>query len=274
MKYRTIRYEPAAVARIIMNRPLYRNAQSRLMLEEMDDAFVRAGHDAAVKVIVLSGAGDHFSSGHDLGTPDELADRQQRGFPTDVRDFYSRARALFFENALSWRNLPKPTIAMVQGYCIYGGWIIAAAMDLIFASADALFLPSHLQYFSPPWDIGPKKAKEVLFENRFISAKEARELGFVNRVFTQARLEKETLEFAARIAQQDPFVLKMQKFSVNHMLDTMGFTASVNAAFQTYYVNRALGWENFEKKVSKSKKLADSSSALENLKIKERTEEY
>jgi len=201
-----------------------------------------------------------------------MADRQKRGFPTDVRDFYSRARAIYFQNALRWRNLQKPTIAMVQGYCIYGGWIIAAAMDILFASTDALFLPSHFQYFSPPWDIGPKKAKEVLFENRFISAKEARELGFVNRVFTKTNLEKETLAFAARVAQQAPFVLKMQKFSINNMQDTMGFTSSMNSAFQTYYINRSLGWADFEKKVSKTKKLANSNSALENLQIKNQTE--
>ena len=76
---RYIRYEVAdRVARITVDRPEYRNAQSRLLLEELDEAFLSAAQDPDVNVICLFGAGDHFSAGHDLGTPDELADRAQR----------------------------------------------------------------------------------------------------------------------------------------------------------------------------------------------------
>ncbi|MDD5288546.1 MAG: enoyl-CoA hydratase-related protein, partial [Dehalococcoidales bacterium] len=83
MAYKQIIYQPGKVARVILNRPKYRNAQSKVLLEEMDDAFNRAVADKDVRVIVLSGQGDHFSAGHDLGTPDELADQKERGFPTD-----------------------------------------------------------------------------------------------------------------------------------------------------------------------------------------------
>ncbi|MCA9855372.1 MAG: enoyl-CoA hydratase/isomerase family protein, partial [Dehalococcoidia bacterium] len=73
--YTQIRYEmDGKVARLVLNRPQYRNAQSRVLLEELDDAFLRAGDDDEVNVIVLMGAGDNFSAGHDLGTPEELAD--------------------------------------------------------------------------------------------------------------------------------------------------------------------------------------------------------
>ena len=76
---------------------------------------------------------------------------------------------------------------MVRGYCIYGGWMIAAAMDVIFASPDARFLAGQVEYFSTPFDVGFRKAKELLFESRFIGAEEARQLGFVNRVIPARR---------------------------------------------------------------------------------------
>jgi len=239
MEYRHIVYEPGEVARIRLNRPRYYNAQSRLMREEMDDAFARAAEDDDVAVIVLSGEGKHFSAGHDLGTPEELAEREERGFPTTRLGRYRRVRAICMENSLRWRNVPKPTIAMVHGYCIFGGWIFAAAMDVLFASDDALFLPSHVQYFSVPWDIGPRRTKEILFEHRFMTAWEACQYGFVNRVFPRERLEEETMAYARRVASnyvRDPARLRTVKFSVNHMLDTMGYTAEVEVAYQNYFI--------------------------------------
>ena len=78
---------------------------------------------------------------------------------------------------------------MVRGYCIYGGWMIATAMDLIFASQEARFLAGQFEYFSVPWDIHPRKAKELIFESRFLNADEAREQGLVTRVYAPERLE-------------------------------------------------------------------------------------
>src|SRR5262249_49799944 len=156
------------------------------------------GRDHDVMVVVLSGAGKSFSAGHDLGTPEDLADRGRRNRPQTRLGGYIEQRELYIEATMRWRNVPKPTIAMVHGYCIFGGWIFAASMDLVFAANDALFLPSNLQYFSAPWDIGPKKAKEILFEGRFIPAREALELGFVNRIYPPHELERETLAYAAR----------------------------------------------------------------------------
>lgn len=265
MKYQHIRYRPGKVAQVILNRPRYRNAQSRLMLEEMDDAFARSVADDEVRVIVLSGEGDHFSAGHDLGTPEELADQQARGFPTEGHGLYKRLREIYFENTMRWRNLQKPTIAMVQGYCIFGGWMIASAMDIIFASEDALFLPSHFQYFSTPWDIGPRKAKEVIFEHRFMTASEACALHFVNRVYPRDKLEEETLAYANRVAENDAFVVRSSKVSINHMMDTMGFTAELEAAFQTYFINRYLLWSEYKKPERSSVARADV--ALKNLEL-------
>jgi enoyl-CoA hydratase len=89
----------------------------------------------------------------------------------------------------------------VQGYCIFAGWAIASACDIIFAADDAMFLPANFQYFSVPWDLGSRKAKEVLFESRFLSAQEVLDLGFVNRVLPRANLDAEVMAYAARVAE-------------------------------------------------------------------------
>ena len=178
-----VRYETDGhVALLTLDRPEYRNAQSRRLLEELDAGFARAVEDTEVRVIVLRAEGDHFSAGHDLGTPEELADREERPTQEGLRGRYKRSWDNNVDKTMRWRNLPKPTIAAVQGYCIFGGWIIASGMDVVFAADDAMFLPTNFQYFSVPWDLHPRKAKEILFESRFIGADEAEQLGFVNRV--------------------------------------------------------------------------------------------
>lgn len=232
MAYRHIRYEITdRIARITANRPDVGNAQSTIMLEEMDDAFREAGFDPDVRVIAMFGAGKHFSTGHDLGTPEETEYRKteyliQQG----VRGRYNHTREQFVDKTLRWRDVQKPTIAAVQGYCIFGGWMIASAMDLIFASEDAMFLGGGFQYFSPPWDIHPRKVKEILFEGRFIDAAEALELGLVNRVIPRERLEGEVMEYAAEVARNDPFQMRMTKAMVNGCQDAQGFHQHISAA--------------------------------------------
>ena len=225
-----------AVAVVTLNRPGYRNAQSWKLLDELDQALDRAMDDASVRVVIVRGAGGNFSSGHDLGTAEQRADKEERGIPDEGLLFYDNFRKYNLDYTLKWRNLPKPTIAMVQGYCIYGGWMIAAAMDLIFASPDARFLAGLVEYFSIPWDIHPRKAKELLFESRFIGAEEARELGFVNQVYSVEDLEGETLAYAARVAENTEEALRMSKLAVNKAQDLQGYSAGVEGAFADYLV--------------------------------------
>ena len=231
MDYQDIRTEDDGhVRRIITSRPQYRNAQSRRLLEELDHAFAEAGDDTGVRVIVLLGDGDHFSGGHDLGTPDEKADREQRPRQEGVRGKFQHSRESFINKTLRWRDLPKPTIAGVQGYCIFGGWMVASAMDIIYAADDAMFLGANFQYFSIAWDISPRLAKELLYESRFIDALEAQKLGLVNRVFPRARLDDAVMEYARMIAENDPFQLRMTKLAVNQLQDGQGFQAHITAA--------------------------------------------
>lgn len=231
MSYKHILYEKHdRVARVILNRPQYRNAQSRVLLEELDDAFMSADNDDSINVIILSGSGEHFCSGHDLGTPEEKEDQQRRPFAKGFRGIYQRSREMFLDNTLRWRELDKPTIAQVHGYCIFGGWMFASAMDLIVASEDALFLPSLLQYFSIPYDLPMRKAKEILFQSRFVTAAEAERLGFVNMVVPRERLADETMALALKIAETDRSTVRMLKYACNLAQDAMGFRASVRNA--------------------------------------------
>jgi enoyl-CoA hydratase len=238
MELHDVRYESdGPVATVTLARPQYRNAQSYRLLDELDLALELAADDPEVKVVIVCGEGDHFSSGHDLGTPESLADRQARGIMSEGIGYYDSFRKYNLDLTIRWRNHPKPTIAMVHGFCIYGGWMIAAAMDLVFATRDAQFLAGQVEYFSIPYDIGTRKTKELLFESRFIDGLEAERLGFVNRTFeTRADLERETMLYAQRVAESSALSLRMAKSAVNKMQDVQGFSAAMEAAFHDYLV--------------------------------------
>ncbi len=242
MEAQDVRYEAdGSVAQITLDRPRYRNAQSWRLLDQLDAALERAMNDKTVKVAIVRGAGEHFSAGHDLGTPEQIEDRQRRGIPDTGLLDYETFRKYNLDYTLKWRNLPKPTLAMVRGYCIYGGWMIAAAMDVVFASPDARFLAGQVEYFSIPWDVGARKAKELLFESRFIGADEARELGFVNRVIAASDLERETLAWAKRVGESPHGVLRMAKLAINKIQDVQGFSASLEGAFADFLVLAQMG---------------------------------
>ncbi len=114
-------------------------------------------------------------------------------------------------------------------------------MDLIVAADDGLFLASHFQYFSVPWDLGIRKTKELLFRNRFLRADEAFELGFINRVVPRERLEAETMALAQEIAQNDPFGIRIVKLSVTQAQDAMGFRTAVTNAPARYMLLEIAG---------------------------------
>ncbi|PKB80729.1 MAG: hypothetical protein BZY88_08145 [SAR202 cluster bacterium Io17-Chloro-G9] len=242
--YSTLLLEPTEqVLKIIVNRPEVLNAQSRVLREEFDDALAVAAVDDSVHVVIVAGAGEHFSSGHDLGSAEELADREQRPLAPGLPGAYQRNWDLNVANTLRWRDFPKPTIAQVQGYCIMGGLILATSCDLIVCSDDARFADRtvrwggpHVQYASLAWEVGIRKAKEYLFTGDWITAAEALRLGLVNRVVARGDLEEETMTLAKRIAQQDPFAVKLAKVSLNLMQDQMGYRTGIVSAYQTYSV--------------------------------------
>jgi len=217
---------------ITLNRQQYRNAQSWRMLDEIDRAFDQARDDEAVRVVVVRGAGGVFSTGHDLGTPEGNTYRAERTRPGVAS--YDSFKKYNLDLLLKWRNFPKPTLAMVEGYCIYAGWMLAAAMDVIFAAEDAQFLGGFVEYNTIPWDIGVRKAKELVFESRFIPAAEAERLGLVNRVVPAGELERESLAWARRVAEQNPALLRLAKVQMNKAQDAQGFSSAVEDSLGDY----------------------------------------
>lgn len=248
MDFKQIIYTPGKVSRIILNRPNQLNAQGYQMLKEVDEAFQLAVSDEQCGAIVVSGNGRAFSAGHDLGTEEEIRYCREHGLAgpksVDLRRLVDDMYHHYVKLTLAWRNCPKPTVAMVHGYCIYGGWMVAAAMDVLFASTESLFLPGMVEYFSAPWDIGPKKAKEILLEHRFVPAKEALSCGFVNRIFPEEELEAETLAYADRVADNylaAPAWTGTIKSAINHMQDTQGFSSEIEAAYTSFCLMYGLG---------------------------------
>jgi enoyl-CoA hydratase len=239
------------VAFVMMNRPDYRNAQNSKMTYALDAAFSRAVDDAEVKVIVLGGAGRHFSAGHDIGTPgrdvDQSFERKAVMWWDHVdRDGgdqrFAREAEVYMGMCRRWRDIPKPTIAMVQGACIAGGLMLAWVCDLIVASDDAFFsdpvvrmgIPG-VEYFAHPWVMGPRAAKEFLFTGDRFDAERARELGMVNRVVPRDGLEDEVTAIAERIAKMPQFGLALTKKAVNQAEDQMGMRTGMDSIFGLHH---------------------------------------
>ncbi len=234
MNFQDILYDldgPLAV--ITLNRPAYRNAQGYRMLDEIDRAFDLASVDRAVRVVILRGADGVFSTGHDLGTPEDLAYRRSLGAQPGI-ETYDQFKRYNLDLLIKWRNFTKPTVAMVEGYCIYAGWMLAAAMDVVFAADTAAFLAGFVEYMSIPWDVGVRKAKELCFESRFISANEARDLGFVNQVLPLADLERETFAWARRVAENSPDALRFIKIQMNKHQDAQGYSQALEDSLGDY----------------------------------------
>jgi enoyl-CoA hydratase len=244
-----------AVALITLNRPRYRNAQNSAMTYALDSAFDRAVNDDTVAVIVLAGAGDHFSAGHDIGTPERDADQSfdRRAVlwwdhvgraGADGR--YAREMEVYLGMCRRWRELPKPAIAMVQGACIAGGLMLAWVCDLIVAAEDAFFadpvvrmgIPG-VEYFAHPWVLGPRFAKEVLFTGGRFTASRAYEVGMVNRVVPRSSLADETFALAEQIAAMPPFGLALAKRAVNQCEDQMGLRPGMDSVFGLHHVAHA-----------------------------------
>lgn len=245
-----IRYEEPAdrVARIVLARPEAANAQNYQLLTELNAAFDRAARDDSVRVIILAADGKHFSSGHDLRAGSSMDDIEAIGtwccFDAEGAEGYMATEAeMYVGLCWRWRNLPKPTIAQVQGKVIAGGLMLVWPMDLVVCSDDATFsdpvvafgVNGH-EYFTHPYEAGARLAKEMLFTGRAITADEAYRHGMVNKVVGREELEAETLAMAEHIAKRPSIGLTLAKQSVNNTLDAMGMYTSIQSAFGLHHV--------------------------------------
>ena len=227
----TVRYAVEGnVCTLTMDRPEVANAQNTQLIDDLDAAFDAAGADDEVRVVVLPGAGRHFSSGHDLKAlvGDVEADewRQMRDTPEGK---FEHEKVMYFDRCLRIRDFPKPTIAAVNGSCVAAGLMLACMCDLIVAADDAVFsnpvlrmTGAAVEILVEPWEMPPRKAKEFLLAAEKFTADEAERLGMVNRVVPADRLLAEAHELAERVAKVPPATAQVVKRSINKTLDLMG----------------------------------------------------
>ena len=242
------------VAYVTMNRPSYNNAQNGRMTYEMDAAFKRAVADDDVKVIVLEGAGKHFSAGHDIGTPGRdihlSQDRVTMWYDHANKEggefLYVREAEAYLGMCRRWREIPKPTIAAVQGACIAGGLMLAWVCDLIVATDDAFFsdpvvrmgIPG-VEYFAHPFELPPRIAKELLFTADRMGSERAYQLGMVNQLSNRESLAADVTLLAEKIAKMPRLGLALTKQAINHVEDLQGKRTGMDAAFAWHHFSHA-----------------------------------
>jgi enoyl-CoA hydratase len=252
LQYET--HDDGRIVRILLDRPDARNAQNRGLLVELDEAFLRAEADDTCRVVLLGGTGPMFSSGHDMGS--KVAREEYTTHPTSSINGGTRAGAekrmlgewhYYFENTRRWRNLRKITVAQVHGPVYAAGLMLMWACDLIVAADDVVFADvvgtrlgmCGLEYFAHPWELGPRKTKELMLTGDSIDVDEAHRLGMVSKVFPRDELSDRTLDFARRIASLPTMTALMIKESVNETVDNQGFYNSLNACFTIHQLNHA-----------------------------------
>jgi len=232
-----------SIATITLARSDKANAQNERMLDEVDECFTRAERDDGVRVVVLRAEGKHFSAGHDLevGDPDQVALAEPDG-TYRLAKLYRWEAQKYFGYAWRWRNIPKPTIAAVQGKAIAGALNLIWPMDLIVAAEDARFSDpvvmmaiGGVEYHGHTWELGARRAKDMLFTGRPIDAQEALRIGLVREVVPRDELWDRAEALAREIAPRNPFGLAQAKRAVNQTLDVQGYYAALQAVFDIHH---------------------------------------
>ena len=224
------------IAKVTINRPRYRNAFTPKTVWEMTQAFNYCREALDIRVVILTGAGDKaFCSGGDMHVKGHGGYIGSDGVP----------RLNVLDLQMQIRRLPKPVIAMVNGYAIGGGHVLHVVCDLTIASDNAIFgqtgpkVGSFDAGFGASYlarIVGQKKAREIWFLCRQYSAVEAERMGLVNKVVPFDRLENECIEWAETMIERSPLALRMMKAGFNAELDGQaGIQELAGDATMLYY---------------------------------------
>lgn len=232
MEFTNLKLEKSnLIGTLILDRPEKLNAMTPALIAEFGEALTQIEKDPEIKVLVIRGAGRAFSTGYDLtggwgeGAPHPFTlDDDQR--------FLQR----YVEHWLRLRDLPKPVIAMVHGYCLAGATQLCISSDMIFVADDARIgfpsIPAGAGYVSAFWNwmVGPHRTKYLAFlPGSRISGKEAEAMGFATRAFPTAMLEQETYDYARRVTKVPAQKLRLEKTAINRAMDLRGFRTTVLA---------------------------------------------
>ena len=209
------------IAYVQFNRPAARNALNNEMMVAAIEAVATFNEDPNLLVIVLSGAGETFSAGFDLKASGER--------DLSTVDKVRAQMTLQFDFITAFWTSRKPTIAMVQGYCLAGAFEASLACDLTIAADNAIFGEPEVRFGTGavamlfPWITGPKQAKEIVLTGADrIDATDALRMGLVNKVVPLAALEQTTRQFAERITRASSVSVQRSKEAINRAYDIMG----------------------------------------------------
>jgi enoyl-CoA hydratase len=219
------------IGTLTLNRPEKLNAMTPTLIAEMGEALVEVERDADIKVLIIRGAGRAFCTGYDLTAG--LNDGSSERYTVDEDQ---RALQRYVEHWLRLRDLPKPVIAMVHGFCLAGGSQLAISTDMIFVAENARIgfpsIPAGAGYVSAFWNwmIGPHRTKYLAFvPGSRITGIEAERMGFATRAFPEDKLEEETYAYARRVVKVPAQKLRLEKLAINRAMDLRGFRTSVLA---------------------------------------------
>ncbi|MCG8699162.1 MAG: 1,4-dihydroxy-2-naphthoyl-CoA synthase [Bacteroidales bacterium] len=237
-EYEEIKFEFfEGIAKMTINRPRYRNAFTPDTTKELCDAMVHCRENQDISTVVITGEGDKaFCSGGDQNVKSWAGYIGKDGVP--------RLNILDFQKQI--RSLPKPVVAMVNGYAIGGGHVLHVVCDLSIASENAIFgqtgpkVGSFDAGFGSSYlarVVGQKKAREIWFLCEQYSAQEALEMGLVNKVVPNEDLEDTTVEWCKKMMQRSPLALRMIKMGLNAELDGQaGIQELAGNATMLYYM--------------------------------------
>ncbi|MFW6116506.1 MAG: enoyl-CoA hydratase/isomerase family protein [bacterium] len=215
-----------AIAVVALNRMAKLNAITRAMYAELLSVMTQLGEDDSVNVIILTGNGEHFSAGFDLGEPPE---------PSGLQHISNLQTG---PNALRWSiwDMAKPVIGAIKGYCLGGACELALACDIVMAGDDLqigepeiLFgvLPAFLIV---PWLVGPQRAKYILLSGKRFRSSEALELGLVSKVVPVDELEDFVLAFAQELSSRPQPALGYLKKAINRSIEVQGMRSAITMA--------------------------------------------
>lgn len=224
--FRVVKYHADdRVATITLNRPEKMNAMSLELCAEVKRAVQMADDDPDVRVVIVTGAGGKaFSAGYDLG------DSDQEGLKGI--DYFNKRLNHDLQYTYSMWNCSKPTIAMIDGYCLAGALELVQMCDIRYCSDVSRFgvvetrFSAGIATLAMPWVVGAR-CREFIYTGDMFGAEDALRIGLVNRVFPKADLEKEVMKIAKRMSRIALAALQWNKRAINNTYDTMGFASAL-----------------------------------------------
>ncbi len=222
---------------ISLNQPRRKNALQDDMFLGVGVALDEFERDERVRTIVIKGNGGNFSAGFDL----------TQGLPDPYRDYVKNISSKTCRRL--WYH-PKPTISMVLGYCVGGGFELAMGSDLVYAADDARLGEPEIDFFFTP-DYNcipclsmPRKAKEIILLGQVVSGTEAAEIGLINAAFPGDRLEDEVRRVCRRIAALSADTVAVAKTGLNGAIDAQGFADAIRYGEEIAIYNGLLSKTN------------------------------